>query len=115
MKNKIGFILVAFLVVFSANAYSKGDAEKNSKQTVLFSVPMHCMSCKNKIEKNMAFEKGVTDMKVDFSSQTVSITFKTDKNSVEGLIAAFKKLGYDATIVTGNEVKSIENHHDHQH
>ena len=98
MKSKLSFILVAFLVTFSMNAYSKDDVKKSSKQTVLFSVPMHCKSCQNKIEKNIAFEKGVTDLKVDLPSNTVSVTFKPDKNTVEGLIAAFKKIGFNATV-----------------
>ena len=99
MKNKFGFILVAFLVTFSINAYSN-DTKKNSRQTVLFSVAMDCMSCKNKVERNIAFEKGVTDVKADLSSQTVSVTFRSDRNTVEGLIAAFKKIGFNATVVT---------------
>jgi len=100
MKSKIGFMLVALLMLFSANAYTaEKDANKNSKQTVLFSVSMDCTSCKNKIEKNIAFEKGVTDLKADLSTQTVSVTFRSDKNSVEGLIKAFKKLGFDAKVV----------------
>ena len=99
MKNKLNFMLIAFLVLFSINAYSENNTEKNSKQTVLFSVPMHCMSCKNKIEKNIAFEKGVTDLKADLPSNTVSVTFKSDKNTVEGLVAAFKKIGFNATVV----------------
>ena len=109
MKNKFGFILIVFLVTFSVNAYSKSDAEKSSKQTVLFSVSMSCVSCKNKIEKNIAFEKGVTDLKVDLSSRTVSVTFKSDKNTIEGLIAAFKKIGYDATVVTETNAGGAEN------
>jgi len=115
MKNKFGFILVAFLVLFSVNAHSKNGVEKNSKQTVLFSVPMHCVSCKNKIEKNIAFEKGVTDLKADLSSQTVSVTFKPDKNTIEGLIAAFKKIGYDAVVITDTDTKNIESHQGRQH
>jgi copper chaperone CopZ len=99
MKSKLGFMLVALLMIFSVNANaSENDVKKNVKQTVLFSVPMHCVSCKSKIEKNIAFEKGVTDLKVDLSAKTVSVTFKPDKNSVEGLIKAFKKIGYDVTV-----------------
>ena len=104
MESKIGFMLVALLMIFSVNAYAAGNAvKKDAKETVVFSVSMDCTSCKNKIEKNIAFEKGVTDLKVDFPAQTVSVTFRSDKNSVEGLIKAFKKLGFDATVV--NEKK----------
>jgi len=105
MKNKLGFILVAFLVTFSMNAYSKDDVKKSSKQTVLFSVPMHCRTCQDKVEKNIAFEKGVTDLKVDLPSNTVSVTFKSDKNTIEGLIAAFKKIGFNATVISETDGK----------
>ena len=105
MKNKFGFILVAFFVLFSINAYSKDDAQKNVRQTVLFSVPMDCMSCKNKVEKAIAFERGVTDSKADLPSQTVSVTFRSDRNTVEGLIAAFKKAGFNATVVSETNEK----------
>jgi Cu2+-exporting ATPase len=109
MKSKIGFILMAFFITFSINAYSEGNVKKSSKQTVLFSVPMHCKSCQNKIEKNIAFEKGVTDLKTDLSSNTVSVTFRSDKNTVEGLIAAFKKIGFEATVVPETGVNGTGN------
>ncbi len=106
MKSKLGFMLTALLMIFSVNANAaENDAKKSTKQTVVFSVPMHCVSCKNKIEKNIAFEKGVTDLKIDLSARTVSVTFKPDKNSVEGLIKAFKKIGYDAVVVSENDLK----------
>ncbi len=102
MKPKFSLVLIAFLVSFSINAYAKKDTGKSGKETVVFSVPMDCMSCKNKIEKNIAFEKGVTDLKIDFSAQTVSVTFKVDKSSVENLVAAFKKLGFNAVVINEN-------------
>ena len=98
MKQKFSTILAAFIVAFSLNAYSMDGEGKNSKQTVLFSVKMDCISCKNKIEKNIAFEKGVIDLQADLPSQTVSVTFKSGKNMIEGLIAAFKKIGFEATV-----------------
>ena len=105
MKSKFGFILVAFLVIFSINAYSENNVKKASKQTVLFSVPMSCRTCQNRIEKNIAFEKGVTGLKVDLPSNTVSVTFKSDKNTIEGLIVAFKKIGFNATVVLETDKK----------
>ncbi len=52
-----------------------------------------CMSCKAKIEKNIPFEKGVKDLKVNQSEQEVTIQYRTDKTTEETLIKALKNLG----------------------
>ena len=95
MKTKIGFLLVAFIMAFTTSTFAK----EKVKQTVVFSVKMDCGSCKNKIEKNISFEKGVTDLNVNMQSQTVTVEFREDKTNIENLISAFKKLGFDATVV----------------
>jgi len=99
MRSRVGGVLVVFLVLFLVDGYAKDNKEKGGKQSVTFSVPMNCKVCQNKVEKNIAFEKGVTDLKTDLPSNTVTVTFRTDKNTIEGLIAAFKKIGFEATVV----------------
>lgn len=71
---------------------------KNDKETVLFDVSMTCENCQKRIEKNIAFEKGVTDMKVDLANKTVLVEFKKTQTSVDKLQAAIAKLGYDVKI-----------------
>ena len=71
------------------------DAKK--KDTVTFYVEgMKCANCQKKIEKNIAFEKGVTDMKCNLTTRTVEVTYKSDKTSKTKLASAFKKIGMDA-------------------
>lgn len=67
---------------------------------------MHCESCENKIKSNMRFEKGVKKVETSLERQEVSITYDARKNSVEGLQAAMKKIGYDTKVVSDKEVKS---------
>ena len=45
---------------------------------------------------NIAFEKGVKDLKVDLEKKLVSITYDPSKTSVEKLAAAIARLGYKA-------------------
>lgn len=71
---------------------------KNDLTTVVLSATIHCDNCKKKIEKNMAFEKGVKEIKVDVNSKTITITFKSNKNTPEGIKKSLKKLGYDSEI-----------------
>ena len=73
---------------------------KKKKETVTFFVEgMDCANCIKKIEKNIAFEKGVTDLKCDLNTRTAVVTYRADKTSKMKLASAFKKIGMEATPV----------------
>lgn len=90
-KLKSVFMIILCLMAFTVNAKN----EKKKTEEVIYKVEMDCQSCVNKIEKNMVYEKGIKDLKVDFEKQTVAITYKVDKTNNEKLVAAFKKLGFE--------------------
>jgi copper chaperone CopZ len=101
MNAKI-FVLSFILMLsagFTLTAQNKKDL-KSDKETVVFNVSMTCENCQKRIEKNIAFEKGVTDMKVDLASKTVQIEFKKSQTTVQKLQEAIEKLGYEVTIKT---------------
>lgn len=94
MKTKIIFItLLATILTMNGIAANK---------KVVYNVSMHCESCQKRIEKNIAFEKGVKDMVVSLKDKTVAITFDDTKTNSEKLIAAFNKLGYEASEMKTN-------------
>ena len=75
---KILFTLVVFVMMgLTVSAQTKKDT------TVIFKVGIHCPSCKAKLDKDMPFEKGIKDYKLNMKDSTVLISFRTDKNSVE--------------------------------
>lgn len=90
------------LVSFNASAQKK-DTKKNNKEEVVFDVSMTCDNCKKKIERNLPFEKGVSDLKVDLPTKTVMIVYQTNKTDLEKLQKAFEKLGYTATVHNNEE------------
>ena len=90
-------LLIMLCSVFAFSTTFAQDAKKNEKETVTFNVKnMSCDNCVKKIEKNIAFEKGVTDLKCELATKTAKVTYRTDKTSEKQLIAAFKKIGYEA-------------------
>lgn len=95
MKTKsILFVMLSiFLSAIPLTAQSKKAA--NTEKVLLF-VDMDCNSCKQKIEKNIAFEKGVKLLDVKLEKKTVEVTYDTRKTNVESLITGFKKIGYEA-------------------
>ena len=83
---KILFTLVVFVMMgLTVSAQTKKDT------TVIFKVGIHCPSCKAKLDKDMPFEKGIKDYKLNMKDSTVLISFRTDKNSVEALRAAIER------------------------
>ena len=83
---KILFTLVVFVMMgLTVSAQAKKDT------TVIFKVGIHCPSCKAKLDKDMPFEKGIKDYKLNMKDSTVLISFRTDKNSVEALRAAIER------------------------
>jgi Cu2+-exporting ATPase len=95
--KKIIVILLCSVFAFATIFVFAQSVKKNEKETVTFNVKnMSCDNCVKKIEKNIAFEKGVTDLQCQLSSKTVKVTYRTDKITEEQLVAAFKKLGYEA-------------------
>ncbi|MCD7938295.1 MAG: heavy-metal-associated domain-containing protein [Tannerellaceae bacterium] len=94
-------VVILFCMLFSLTAmYAKNDKKSKGKETVTFQVEgMDCNNCVKKIEKNIAFEKGVTDLTCDLATRTATVTYKTDKTCPGTLASAFKKIGMEATPV----------------
>ena len=72
---------------------------------VVFATSIHCANCGKKVQENIAFEKGVKDLKVDVPSKQVTVTFNPAKTDTVKLKKAINKLGYDAVVVDYKVVK----------
>jgi len=92
------FLIALVMMLGAGVALTAQNKPASNKEKVTFDVSMTCENCQKKIEKNIAFEKGVTDMKVDLKSKTVEIEFKKSQTSVEKLQAAIVKLGYETEV-----------------
>ena len=98
-------LVIMCCMIFAVSMASAQDKQKNNKkQTTKFLVEnMHCENCIKNIEKNIAFEKGVTNLKCNLETRIVEVTYTSDKNTDENLIAAFKKIQKDAVVVKESE------------
>ena len=95
--KRIVFILVCTFCVLST-VFAQ-DVKKKKESATFFIEAMDCDHCVKKVEKNIAFEKGVTDLKCDLSTRTVVVTYRADKTSATRLVSAFKKIEMDAVPV----------------
>lgn len=88
MKN-ILMILIATLTLNVAFA-------QKSIETVEIQTSAVCDMCKETIEKQLAFTKGVTAAELDVKTAIVTVSYKTNKTTVEDIRTAINEVGYDA-------------------
>ena len=98
MKRTLIGIICAMFIVSMASA-QEAKKKTNVVKTKFLVESMECENCVKKVEKNIAFEKGVTDLKCDLKTQTVEVTWRPDKTTEEKLLTAFKKIDKPAKVI----------------
>ena len=79
-------------------------AQQKAVQKIVIKTPtVQCEMCKEKIERYLTREPGVTAVKVDYKKKTTTVTYITDRNNIEQLKTAIANAGYDADDVTADE------------
>ena len=92
--TSVAFMAVAILF---STAISAQDKQKKKKvETIEIQSSVVCGMCEERVIENMAFEKGVKDVKVDLETKVITLTYKTNKTDEETLKKAITKIGYDA-------------------
>jgi periplasmic mercuric ion binding protein len=94
MQSKLSTIIVLLTLSASGTAQVKSDANKKIAEEVTFIVSMHCQACKEKIEKYIPMERGVTDINVNLEKKEVIVIYKPAKTTVEKLKKSIEDLGY---------------------
>lgn len=106
MKKRILILMISLLIVgiTQSSLYAATNEFANSKiqeiekkvDTVEIKTSAVCKMCKERIEHDMAFEKGVKSVELDNDTKVLTITYKTSKTNKEQLKIAVTKIGYDA-------------------
>lgn len=89
MKRFMTFLVAALVFVGVASAQKKVESA-TIKTTI------QCSQCEARIMKNIPYEKGVRDVKVDIDKQTVWVEYDAAKTDIAKIRVAIAKLGYDA-------------------
>ena len=99
MKFLLLLPLLAFLS-FSPSAQAQtapaAQATATGVATAQFKTSAVCDMCKTRLEKSLAYEKGVQSAVLDLPSKVLTVTYRADKNTPEALRSAVQKTGYDA-------------------
>lgn len=87
MKKIISLIAIIMISFTGLQAQIKDAQIKTSGQ---------CEHCKETLEKNLRFEKGVKKVSFDIKSHTVNVKYDEAKTTIRNIQLAITKLGYDA-------------------
>ena len=108
-------LLLTLCAIFTVSLVSAQNSKaKNKKETTRFFVEsMECDNCMKKIEKNIGFEKGVTDLKCSLDTKIVEVTYRSDKTTNEKLLTVFEKIDKKAVVLKEGETPKVthEGHH----
>ena len=103
MKKSIIAIISILLVAGSSTVCQA--ARKKAVKKVVYSTSMHCKACANKVQDNIAFEKGVQDLNIDMEKNTITVEFNPAKTDTAKLAGAIRKLGYKAKVIEYKDIK----------
>ena len=117
MKNRILILMISILTAGLSQsslqaatiefANSKTQETEKKIDTVEIKTSAVCNMCKERLEHDMAFEKGVKSVELNNETKVLTITFKTNKTNKEELKKAVTKIGYDA-----DELQADQKAHD---
>jgi copper chaperone CopZ len=92
-------LVLLFFTITSINLNAQPTKNKDIaiiKTNIFCDHCKECESCGGRIEKGLAFEKGVKKVVIDEKEMTIAITYNPSKTNIENLKKAISKLGYDA-------------------
>lgn len=97
-KHLAGLLTLLFLAVgLTVQAGDDNDKEVKIKTSAI------CSMCKERIERNLAFEKGVKESNLDLKDKVVTVKYNPKKTDVAKIKANISKTGYDADDITADE------------
>ena len=91
-------LIIILFSILTVNAWAQKETVK-----ILTSAPCIGMCCKDRIEQEMQFTKGVRAVDLDIESGILTVTFKTKKTDVNKLRQVISSIGYNADDVKGNK------------
>ena len=91
-------ITLVFLALLGFVTLSSAQL-KASDKAVIKTPTIQCDNCRDYIEFTVGHEYGVSSVKVDIRKKTTTVTWLTDRTTLENIKVAIANIGYDADII----------------
>ena len=98
--KKIFVLMVATLMVCATTM------AKELKMLVVTTTPaVQSVEAQTKVKDQLRLTPGVKKVEADFAAKQVMVTYDADKTNAKKIVAALKKNGYEATVVSDGAPK----------
>lgn len=95
MKNHT-IILILFICLINLNIFAQ---DKKEIKIVKILTTAHTKNCKEKIEKTLAYEKGIIESELNTENQVLTVRFKPKKTNTENIKKIINSLGHEAELL----------------
>ncbi|EAY27043.1 heavy-metal-associated domain-containing protein [Microscilla marina] len=102
-NNKLIWLSFIFVLGFVVQAQAQKTKKRKKVATLSIKTSAQCGMCKDRIEKAMAYERGVKKAVLDVESKMLTVTYKTRKTNPDKLRKAVSNVGYDADKVIAEQ------------
>jgi periplasmic mercuric ion binding protein len=93
MKTNLIAFLSTLFILFGLTAWTVAD---DKDKEVKIKTSAICEECKERIERNLAFEKGVKEATLDVDSKVLTVKYNPKKTDINKIKTNVNKSGYDA-------------------
>jgi mercuric ion binding protein len=90
--------VVAAMLFFGGNIFAQKKTEEIKIKT-----SAQCDQCKERIEKALAFEKGIKRSNLNLDTKEITVVYNPEKTTPEKIRKAIAAVGYDADNVPADE------------
>ena len=99
------FLSMQFLILFFI--ISNASAQKKTEYKIVkLETSAHTEMCKAKIEKTLAYEKGIVESDLNRNTHILTVKYKPNKTTVDRIIKIITDLGHDAKEIDIEEIKN---------
>ena len=95
MKKMISILGLVMMTILVSNPLTAQEKKKSTEE-VKIQTSAVCGMCKERIEHDLAFEKGVKSVSLDNETKVVTVGYSPSKTTPDKIRLAISKIGYDA-------------------
>lgn len=93
MKTYLSVSVLITFLLFSQNLLAQDVAKVAIRSSVV------CEDCKQRVERDLTFEKGIKEVEVDLDNKIVLVTYHTGKTDIDKIRQRITKIGYTADLL----------------
>ena len=91
------------LLLISTFALGSNTLKAQKTKTIKIKTSAQCVMCKNKIEKTLAYEKGISKSILNIETSIIIVNYKPTKTTSEKIRTAISQIGYDADTIKADK------------